>query len=232
MFCVVGALLSADQNLLAPNLTAVADDFGFDAAERDKYLGGFISAAFFLLGAPAALIIGYLSDVTKRTHLLFWVVILGKHICVCSTHKCIASLPLCHVNALHHICCYMHPLGLILCSHARLCIHSTASDRIHMPYIITPLICTQSEQSFVLQASVDTLLSAQSLRPLFHHPPHTGGQASHNHQAYAHTYTSDSVYMPCDSTPVIHEAARCSLICSLWLTAHNNYTMQERDPVC
>ena len=81
MFCVVGALLSADQNLLAPNLTAVADDFGFDAAERDQYLGGYISGAFFLLGAPAALVIGYLSDVTKRTHLLFWVVILGKHAC-------------------------------------------------------------------------------------------------------------------------------------------------------
>lgn len=79
MFCLVGQLLSADQNLLAPNLTAVADDFGFDANERDKYLGGVISAAFFLLGAPAALIVGYLSDITKRTHLLFWVVILGKH---------------------------------------------------------------------------------------------------------------------------------------------------------
>lgn len=84
MFCLVGQLLSADQNLLAPNLTAVADDFGFNADQRDKYLGGVISAAFFLLGAPAALIVGYLSDVTKRTHLLFWVVILGKHACACS----------------------------------------------------------------------------------------------------------------------------------------------------
>lgn len=71
-------MLSADQNLLAPNLTAVANDFGFNDEERDKYLGGFISAAFFLLGAPAALIVGYLSDVTNRTRLLFWVVILGE----------------------------------------------------------------------------------------------------------------------------------------------------------
>lgn len=77
MFCLVATLLSADQNLLAPNLTAVAKDFGFTDAQRDKYLGGVISAAFFLLGAPAALLIGYLSDTMNRAKLLFWVVVLG-----------------------------------------------------------------------------------------------------------------------------------------------------------
>ena len=77
MFCLVATLLSADQNLLAPNLTAVAQDFGFNDNQRDKYLGGFISAAFFLLGAPAALLIGYLSDTMNRAKLLFWVVVLG-----------------------------------------------------------------------------------------------------------------------------------------------------------
>ena len=77
MFCLVATLLSADQNLLAPNLTAVAKDFNFTDAERDKYLGGVISAAFFLLGAPAALLIGYLSDTMNRAKLLFWVVLLG-----------------------------------------------------------------------------------------------------------------------------------------------------------
>ena len=78
MFCLVATLLSADQNLLAPNLTAVARDFGFNDDQRDKYLGGFVSAAFFLLGAPAALVVGYLSDAMNRARLLFWVVILGK----------------------------------------------------------------------------------------------------------------------------------------------------------
>jgi len=77
MFCLVATLLSADQNLLAPNLTAVARDFNFTDAQRDKYLGGVISAAFFLLGAPAALLIGYLSDTMNRAKLLFWVVLLG-----------------------------------------------------------------------------------------------------------------------------------------------------------
>ena len=78
MFCLVATLLSADQNLLAPNLTAVARDFNFTDAQRDKYLGGVISAAFFLLGAPAALLIGYLSDTMNRAKLLFWVVLLGR----------------------------------------------------------------------------------------------------------------------------------------------------------
>ncbi|KAL3148730.1 hypothetical protein ABBQ38_014141 [Trebouxia sp. C0009 RCD-2024] len=82
MFCLVATLLSADQNLLAPNLTAVAEDFGFTDAQRDKYLGGVISAAFFLLGAPAALLIGYLSDTMNRAKLLFWVVVLGEGPCL------------------------------------------------------------------------------------------------------------------------------------------------------
>ncbi len=78
MFCLVATLLSADQNLMAPNLTAVARDFNFTDAQRDKYLGGVIAAAFFLLGAPAALLIGYLSDTMNRAKLLFWVVVLGR----------------------------------------------------------------------------------------------------------------------------------------------------------
>lgn len=82
MFCLVATLLSADQNLLAPNLTAVARDFNFTDAQRDKYLGGVISAAFFLLGAPAALLIGYLSDTMNRAKLLFWVVLLGEGPCL------------------------------------------------------------------------------------------------------------------------------------------------------
>jgi len=39
------------QNLMAPNLTAIANDFGFTAAERDQKLGGEIALGFFVLGA-------------------------------------------------------------------------------------------------------------------------------------------------------------------------------------
>ena len=58
--------LYADQNVMAPNLSAIAADLGFDAAERDWKLGGEISVAFFVLGAPAALLIGFLADHVNR----------------------------------------------------------------------------------------------------------------------------------------------------------------------
>ena len=79
-----------DQNLMAPNLSAIARlpwppsscawlrmaaptltkvrssanilrhrEFGMDDEERDRKLGGEIAFAFFLLGAPAALGIGF-----------------------------------------------------------------------------------------------------------------------------------------------------------------------------
>lgn len=34
LFCLVAALLYADQNLMAPNLTQIAEDFGFNAVVR------------------------------------------------------------------------------------------------------------------------------------------------------------------------------------------------------
>jgi len=42
-------LLFGDQNLLAPNLTAAADEFGFDDEEKDRKLCGDIALAFFCL---------------------------------------------------------------------------------------------------------------------------------------------------------------------------------------
>ncbi len=41
------------------------------------YLGGYISALFFAVGAPSALLVGYLCDHMDRRNLLFIVVILG-----------------------------------------------------------------------------------------------------------------------------------------------------------
>lgn len=40
-------------------------------------LGGFIAAAFYLVGAPAALLFGWLSDKVNRKRLLFAAVVLG-----------------------------------------------------------------------------------------------------------------------------------------------------------
>jgi hypothetical protein len=85
LFSVTAAFLYADQNLMAPNLTAIAQDFGFDDHQRDRMLGGAIAAAFYMVGAPAALLFGWLSDRVNRKRLLFAAVVLGKWPCVCIT---------------------------------------------------------------------------------------------------------------------------------------------------
>jgi MFS family permease len=54
-----------------------AKEFGFSDAERDEKLGGNLSLAFFLLGAPASVYIGYLTDRVNRIYLMTFVVILG-----------------------------------------------------------------------------------------------------------------------------------------------------------
>jgi hypothetical protein len=48
LFSACTILLFADQNLMSPNLTAIAADFGFSDEERDKKLGGQIALAFFV----------------------------------------------------------------------------------------------------------------------------------------------------------------------------------------
>ena len=62
VLCSTTLFLFADQNLMAPNLTAIAHDFWFDDDERDTYLGGYISTAFFVVGGCASLVFGGLSD--------------------------------------------------------------------------------------------------------------------------------------------------------------------------
>jgi len=82
-------LLFADQNLMAPNLTAIANEFGFDNEERDRKLGGDIALAFWLLGAPAAIIVGCLADNDNcsssnnpRSKLFAWTVWIGEGACL------------------------------------------------------------------------------------------------------------------------------------------------------
>ena len=69
VMCLGLGLVFADQNLLAPNLTAIAEDLNLSEAERDYKLGGQIAFAFFLLGAPAAVLIGSLAEYYPRTKL-------------------------------------------------------------------------------------------------------------------------------------------------------------------
>jgi MFS family permease len=66
---------------MAPNLTEMANEFGFDDEERDRKLGGEISLAFFLIGAPASMVIGYLADFSDRSVVFAWTVFIGEGAC-------------------------------------------------------------------------------------------------------------------------------------------------------
>jgi len=84
LFAITTILLFADQNLLAPNLSQAAEEFGFDDIERDEKLGGHIALAFFLLGAPASFLVGCAadSDSVSRSWLFGIIVIIGEGACM------------------------------------------------------------------------------------------------------------------------------------------------------
>ncbi len=83
LYSMTTVLLFADQNLLAPNLSAAADEFGFDNNQRDKKLGGDIALAFFILGAPASFVVGCAadSDYLPRSFLFGLTVLIGEGAC-------------------------------------------------------------------------------------------------------------------------------------------------------
>ena len=58
LYLLTTSLLFADQNLMSPNLSAIAEEFGFDDNTRDKKLGGDIAIAFFMVGVPASFLVG------------------------------------------------------------------------------------------------------------------------------------------------------------------------------
>lgn len=82
LFSMTTVLLFADQNLMSPNLTAIAEDFGLDDDERDRKLGGDISLAFFLIGAPASFFVGLLADTGDRAKIFGWTVFIGEFACL------------------------------------------------------------------------------------------------------------------------------------------------------
>jgi len=82
LYTLTTILLFADQNLLSPNLSAIAEEFQFDDFERDKKLGGDIALAFWILGAPASFLIGCLADQTDRSVLFGITVAIGEGACL------------------------------------------------------------------------------------------------------------------------------------------------------
>lgn len=83
LYSITTILLFSDQNLLAPNLTEAAEEFGFDENERDQKLGGNIALAFFVLGAPASFLVGCYadSDSISRSKLFGIIVLIGEGAC-------------------------------------------------------------------------------------------------------------------------------------------------------
>ena len=74
--------LYADQNLIGPNMSAMAEEFGMDEKEKDVKLGGLLQLAFFVVGSPASLIIGYYADRVRRVRLFFLTTLIGEGPCM------------------------------------------------------------------------------------------------------------------------------------------------------
>lgn len=78
VYIAAAFFVMTSQNVMAPNLTAVAESFGLDPNARDRILGGWMSTAFFLIGGPMSVIVGYLVDVSERKSLFLTVMLLGN----------------------------------------------------------------------------------------------------------------------------------------------------------
>ena len=80
---LISFFMFADQNLMGPNLTLIAEDFGM-AESKDQYLGGLIPLVFWILGGSVALLIGYCTDLMSRKNLFALIVLIGEIPCLLS----------------------------------------------------------------------------------------------------------------------------------------------------
>ena len=82
MMVLINWFLFMDQNLMAPNLSDMARDFGMTDDERDVKLGGQISMSLFLVGTPVSLVVGHYADRVNRKALYTAVVMCGEVGCL------------------------------------------------------------------------------------------------------------------------------------------------------
>ena len=66
---LVQMFLTADQQIIPVNMSAVAKEYGFDEIERDEKLGGTVTATFFAASAGVSLLAGRLADLVPRIRL-------------------------------------------------------------------------------------------------------------------------------------------------------------------
>ena len=78
---ILSFFLFADQNLMGPNLSQIASEFGFNDLERDIKLGGEISLVFWLIGGFFTLFFGYFTDIASRKKLLIISMLFGEIPC-------------------------------------------------------------------------------------------------------------------------------------------------------
>lgn len=72
-------------NLIAPNMTAIAKIFHFDAYERDAYIGGELTLFFYFPGVIGALLAGILSGMMERRILLAALALITSVSCLMTT---------------------------------------------------------------------------------------------------------------------------------------------------
>ena len=65
------------QNIMAPNLTEIANDFHFSPEQRDLYLGSIVALATGVVSLPISAGIGILADVCNRKYLYCTTVAMG-----------------------------------------------------------------------------------------------------------------------------------------------------------
>ena len=82
LYFVTVTVLFMDMNLMAPNLSTIAEEFGMDDDERDVKLGGMIALGFFFVGAPVSFLVGWLADSIARSPLFAATVFVGELGCL------------------------------------------------------------------------------------------------------------------------------------------------------
>eukprot|EP00929_Paragymnodinium_shiwhaense_P119657 TRINITY_DN91543_c0_g1_i1.p1 TRINITY_DN91543_c0_g1~~TRINITY_DN91543_c0_g1_i1.p1 ORF type:complete len:544 (-),score=116.34 TRINITY_DN91543_c0_g1_i1:111-1742(-) len=77
LILITAVCLHADQNLAAPNLSAIAEDFQMTPLQKDFRLGGMVQFGFFLIGGAVSLLMGPATDQIDRITLLSSTVVSG-----------------------------------------------------------------------------------------------------------------------------------------------------------
>jgi len=78
--------LFSTQNVLAPNMTAIAQSFHLTDLERDEYIGGQLTMVFFLAGLVSGLTFGLVSALCNRMPMLNGLVALTGLSCLFAAH--------------------------------------------------------------------------------------------------------------------------------------------------